>query len=256
VTCCSPKSIRAVFSKPAQQNKLGTDMSTLESLQEIRAISFDGDGTLWDFEQVMRRSLQRVLDELSQIDPDTASLLSIEKMISIRKTVGEELTGKMTNLETIRLEAFKRTLQIVGKPDDCLAAYLNQRYYRFKDISLFDDVMPTLKELNKKFKLGLLSNGNSYPERCGLEGIFEFVVFSQDHGIEKPDPEIFKIALIKAACSPKQLLHVGDSLSNDVQGAANAGITGIWLNRNSTINPGAVSPDYEIKSLTELLEIL
>jgi FMN hydrolase / 5-amino-6-(5-phospho-D-ribitylamino)uracil phosphatase len=233
-------------------------MGKLKRLYGISAISFDGDGTLWDFEHVMRHSLQCVLEELTQIDFETTSKISIEKMISIRNGVAEELKGKVTNLETVRLEAFRRTLQYIGKPNDALALHLNETYlkHRFEDIKLYDDVIATMDVLKKKFKLGLLSNGNSYPERCGLEGFFKFVVFSQDYGVEKPDPAIFSIALEKAECSKHQLLHVGDSLINDVQGATNAGITAVWLNRSSAINHTGTSLDYEISSLTELLEIV
>lgn len=233
-------------------------MGTMKRINGIRAISFDGDGTLWDFEQVMRHSLQCVLEELGRVDPTIASLLSIDKMKSIRNSVAEELKGKVTNLEVVRLEAFRRTLQDIGKSNDALALHLNETYlkHRFEDIKLFDDVIPTLQELKKKFKRGLLSNGNSYPERCGLEGIFKFVVFSQDYGIEKPAPDIFNIALKKAGCSRLQLLHVGDSLTNDAKGATNAGITSVWLNRNSVTNHTSINIEYAINSLTELLEIV
>ena len=236
--------------------RLEVDMMKL--MNGIRAISFDGDGTLWDFEQVMRHSLQCVLEELSRINPGVASLLDVEKMVSIRKSVAEELKGRVTNLEAIRLEAFRRTLQIIGKPDDALASHLNQLYlkHRFEDIKLFEDVIPTLEALHKNYRLGLVSNGNSYPERCGLEGIFAFVVFAQDHGIEKPDAEIFHIAMRKAGCSKGEFLHIGDSLADDVVGAANAGIRCVWLNRNRISNNLGINIDYEIRSLIELVEIL
>ena len=87
----------------------------MKKISGIRAISFDGDGTLWDFEKVMRHSLDYVLRELELIDSDTAGMLSIDKMIRIRNEVAEKLRGKMLNLERVRLEAFKRTLKEIGK---------------------------------------------------------------------------------------------------------------------------------------------
>lgn len=230
----------------------------MNKITSIKTVSFDGDGTLWDFQKVMRHSLGWVLDELKQADPDAASMLSIDKMIEIRNRVAEELKGKTTNLEAIRLEAFRQTLIDIGKPDDTLASHLNEVYlkHRFEDIKLYEDVLPVLHEFRRKYTIGLLSNGNSYPERCGLEGIFQFIVFSQDYEVEKPDPEIYRIALKKAGCSKGELLNVGDSLENDVIGAKNAGIKSIWLNRNQNkINPETVI-EYEIQSLMELLDIL
>lgn len=230
----------------------------MNKITGIKLVSFDGDGTLWDFQKVMRYSLSYVLDELKQSDPDVASMLSIDKMIEIRNRVAEESKGKITNLEDIRLEAFRQTLIDIGRPDYTLASHLNEVYlkHRFEDIELYEDVLPVLQKLKRKYTIGLLSNGNSYPERCGLEGIFQFVVFSQDHGVEKPDPEIYRIALKKAGCSKEELLHVGDSLENDVIGAKNAGIKSIWLNRNQDKTSPEIEAECEIQSLIELLDIL
>lgn len=227
-------------------------------MDTIRAISFDGDGTLWDFEEVMRHSLHHVLIELEQVDPQAATMLSIERMIEIRNRVATELKGEITNLEAIRLEAFRRTLKDIGKPNDDLADHLNRIYlkHRFEDIKLFNDVLPVLKTLQQRYHLGLLSNGNSYPERTGLPGVFQFVVFSEDYGIEKPDPRIFQIAVEKAGCSKEQLLHVGDSLINDVGGAISAGIKSVWLNRAQAVNSLDIMPNFEIHSLLELLDIV
>jgi HAD superfamily hydrolase (TIGR01549 family) len=224
----------------------------------IKAISFDADGTLWDFEEVMRHSLLHVLIELKKLDPGAADMLGIDKMIKIRNRVANELKGRVTNLEAVRLEAFRQTLRDIGRPNDALASHLNQVYlkHRFEDVKLFDGVLPTLKALQVKYALGILSNGNSYPERCGLEGMFQFVIFSQDYGVEKPNLGLFQIALEKAGCSKRQLLHVGDSLHEDIIGATNAGIKCVWLNRKQVKNNLNLKIDYEVSSLPELLEIL
>lgn len=224
----------------------------------IKAVSFDVDGTLWDFEEVMRRSLHYVLKELRKFDLTAAGMLDVEKMIEIRDKVANELKGKVTNLEKVRLEAFRQTLREVGRPNNALASHLNQVFFkhRFEDAKLFDDVLSTLKALRAKYTIGIVSNGTGYPHQSGLENIFQFLVFSQDCDIEKPDPRIFQIAMKKAECSSKQLLHVGDSLQDDVMGALKAGIRCVWLNRKQEKNNLNLKIDYEISSLLKLLEIL
>jgi HAD superfamily hydrolase (TIGR01549 family) len=223
----------------------------------ITTISFDGDDTLWDFDKVMRHALSHALAELRRLVPVAADSLTIETMIAIRNQVAEELRREVTNLGNVRLAAFKKTLEHIGLSDDDLAAHLNAVYgkHRFQDIELFDDVLPTLDVLRGRYTLGLLSNGNTYPERCGLEGRFRFVVFSQDHGIEKPDPRLFKIAMQQAQCTERELLHVGDSLRDDVVGAKQSGARSVWLNRKRSNNDTATQPDFEVSSLTELLHI-
>ena len=227
--------------------------------RRIKAISFDGDMTLWDFERVMRHSLSLALAELRRRVPaQSSSDLTIDKMIEIRNSVAGELKGKIVNLEEIRFYAFKRTVEFVGCADDTLAGDLNTLYlkHRFEDIELYPDVIPTLDSLRPGFPTGLLSNGNGYPERCGLPDRFSFVVFSQDVGVEKPDAGMFLAACKLAGCAPCELMHVGDSLESDVAGANGVGAVSVWLNRDAKQNGSGIVPDHEIRSLTELAEIV
>ncbi|MCJ7736465.1 MAG: HAD family hydrolase, partial [Anaerolineae bacterium] len=236
---------------------LGGDMLTL--LLKIKAISFDGDMTLWDFRRVMRDSLALALGELRRRVPGRASAdLTIDRMIEIRNSVAAELKGSVVNLEVIRLQAFRRTAASVGCADDTLASDLNALYlkHRFEDIELYPDVIPVLDALRADFCVGLLSNGNGYPERCGLPGRFRFTVFSQDLGVEKPDAGMFYAACRRADCAPQELMHVGDSLQTDVAGANGVGAVSVWLNRDGRENNAGIVPDIEIRSLAELLPLL
>ena len=118
----------------------------MKSLAEIKAVSFDADGTLWDFDKVMRHSLRQMLLELRRIDPEAESALDIEKLIRTREQVFGELKSTIINLEKIRFEGFKRSLRDIGRPDDELALHLNEIYlkHRYGNIELFPDVLPTL----------------------------------------------------------------------------------------------------------------
>ena len=231
----------------------------MEKLLQISTISFDGDMTLWDFYKVMRHSLKQTLAELQkQVPTQRALKLTVDEMIAIRDQFAEEVKGEIWSLLEIRQRAFERTLEHVGHSDKDLAAHLNAIYrkHRYGDIELYPDVIPTFDILAPHFKLGLLSNGNTYPERCGLDGRFAFVVFSQDVQVEKPDPKIFQITAERAGCELHQILHVGDSLKNDVAGAKNVGAHTVWLNREGVANNTETQPDYEVASLAEIPEIL
>jgi HAD superfamily hydrolase (TIGR01549 family) len=225
----------------------------------IRAISFDGDMTLWDFEKVMRNSLAHTLDELREHVPgNKCADLTVDRMIEIRNTVAEELKGKGVALEWIILEAFRRTIAAIGSDNHKLAAHLNSVYlkHRFENIELYPDVLPTLDSIAGRHVLGLVSNGNSHPDRCGLRGRFSFVILAQNVGVEKPDPAIFQAACREACCSPEQLMHIGDSLATDVEGARRAGAVSVWLNRDRIPNHTDIRPDHEIHTLIELEDFL
>ncbi|MHA1556170.1 MAG: HAD family hydrolase [Candidatus Heimdallarchaeota archaeon] len=229
----------------------------MKNLSKIKVISFDADGTLWDFQKVMRHSLKHVLIELRDKDSKAYAKLSIEKMIEIRNETAEDLVGK-ENLEEIRHQAFRRTLEAVNKPNDELAKHLNEIYlkHRFEDIELFDDVLPTLTTLKEKYTLIIISNGNSYPEKCGLEKFIDLAIFSQDYNIWKPDKRLFEIAMEKAGCTTDEIVHIGDCLISDVLGAQRTGIDNFWLNRGSKPGLEVVNPENTIYSLTELIDIL
>ena len=230
-------------------------MSIPGKISQIRAISFDGDMTLWDFEKVMRNSLTHVLAELrEQLLGSVCVDLTVDRMIEIRNTVGDEFAGERVTLERVRLEAFRRTIATLGSDDDRLAAHLNSIYleHRFADIELYPDVLPALDSIAGRYVLGLISTATAILSAAGLQGRFSFVVLAQNVGVEKPHPAIFEHACGHARCTPEQLIHIGDSLDTDVAGARRAGAVSVWLNRDRRPNHTSIGPDYEIHSLIEL----
>lgn len=223
--------------------------------QKVRVISFDIDGTLCDFSSIMAKTLQKTLGELASINGSSAEALDVSSLRTTRDQTALEL-GPEVSHEEIRLEAFKRSLESVGVSDPKLTAHLYKFYmrHRFNDLEPFPDVRSVLDSLKGRYRLGVISNGNSYPERIGLEGYFDFVVLSQDHGFRKPDSRLFTVALREAGCEPHEMIHVGDSYVDDVLGAKGAGIMSVLIDRqNSFEYTGA---DLKIASLQELIFLL
>jgi putative hydrolase of the HAD superfamily len=84
--------------------------------------------------------------------------------------------------------------------------------------------------------LGVITNGNTEQQRkklktLGLTERLSMVVTSEEAGVAKPDPRIFRRASEQAAVKPTHCYYVGDRLDTDAQAAAQAGFSGIWLNR-------------------------
>ena len=225
----------------------------------ITAISFDVDQTLIDTDRVIMRSMESVRDELEKRVPgERTRSLTVEEMWSIRDREEKEYVGKVRDFDEIRRRSFHKMLDHVGYTGPDLSTRLNEVYleHRYNDIEPYEDVLPMLDTLGPSFKLGLLSNGNNYPEYFGLADRFDFAVYAQDIGIEKLDPRTFQIAVERAGCSLDQLLHVGDSLETDVAGAQAVGVRAVWLNRDEVPNDTGIEPDHEIYSLTELTAVL
>ncbi|MDE2845827.1 MAG: HAD family hydrolase [Gemmatimonadota bacterium] len=225
----------------------------------IAAISFDVDQTLIDTDRVIMRSMESVRNELiKRVRGERTRSLTVEQMWAIRDREEKDYVGSVRDFDEIRRRSFFRMLDHVGYTGPDLSTRLNEVYlkHRYNDIKPYEDVMPMLDALDMRFKLGLLSNGNNYPEYFGLEGRFDFAVYAQDIGIEKPDPRTFQIATERAGCRLDQLLHVGDSLETDVKGAQAVGICAVWLNRDGLPNDSGIRPDHEIKSLSELPAVI
>jgi FMN phosphatase YigB (HAD superfamily) len=90
---------------------------------------------------------------------------------------------------------------------------------------------------NQKLRIGLICNTGLTPgfglrrflsERHVAE-FFDIMVFSDEVGIRKPDPEIFLIAAKQLDARPHQIIHIGDNLKADIWGAKNAGFGALHL---------------------------
>ncbi len=122
---------------------------------------------------------------------------------------------------------------------------------------LFPDVLKVLESLKARgFITGIISNWDTrlgpLLQGLGLTPYLEHVVLSSMVGWEKPHPRIFEAALMLAGVPPAQALHVGDNYRQDVVGAREAGMHGVWLRRR-----GAQAADCPvILSLRELLTMV
>ena len=200
---------------------------------DIQVVTFDADGTIWDFQQTMRDELGVSLRALQHMYPDEAAELTVEEMVAHRDEAAKVFRGQPMTMEGLRFAAFVRTLDAIGVRDESLARKMAREYLerRYANATVFDDAVPALEALKDHFRLGLLTNGNSYPEKLGLGDRFSFSVVAQDHGVWKPDPAFYDLVVQSADVPAECILHIGDSVANDVRPARRAGMRAVWLNR-------------------------
>lgn len=123
---------------------------------------------------------------------------------------------------------------------------------------LYADTVPTLEALKARgLRLGVISNFDSRLDdvlrNLGLARYFEAVYTSSRTGAAKPDPAIFQAALAESRLPPHCALHTGDSLREDAQGAAAAGLHAVWIDRGN--RPVEASGLTRITRLDELLQL-
>jgi len=101
----------------------------------------------------------------------------------------------------------------------------------------YPDAAPALAELRALgVRLVCVSNWDySLPDvlaRVGLADELDGVVTSAAVGARKPDPRLFEAALEVAGCAADEALQVGDTPTEDVEGANAAGIRALLIDRD------------------------
>lgn len=80
-------------------------------------------------------------------------------------------------------------------------------------------------------RLGIVSNWDrrlrTLYNAFALDRMFPVLICSAEHGVEKPDPWIFRIACRTAGVRPREAVHIGDDPERDVSGATAAGLLGM-----------------------------
>jgi putative hydrolase of the HAD superfamily len=120
------------------------------------------------------------------------------------------------------------------------------------------EVLGRLKKTGKR--LAVVSNWDSRlfhrVEGLGLNGYFEFVLASAVVGCSKPGRRIFDEALRRMGTGADRAVHVGDSLEDDIRGAAGAGIAGILVDRHHPMHGGRREVPSGVKVIGHLDELL
>ncbi len=136
-----------------------------------------------------------------------------------------------------------------GLLDDLIVHFARQESW-----VLYPEVLEVLAALRERgLKLVVVSNWDStlpaLLDRLDLTRFFDEVVVSALVGASKPARAIFERALDAAGVAPHEALHVGDSPSEDYEGARSAGLPALLLDR-----AGVAGDGYEtIRTLQEIL---
>lgn len=191
----------------------------------IKAILFDFDYTLGDREKYAYACYRDILRENTSIkDPVEFEAVLQDCMIWDQKgDVNKKyIKEKLNEVYDIRL------------PYNDFNTYWDSRLWQYCE--MYPDSEPTLKELEKRYKLGIITNGPSEGQRnklrkSGADKYFaeSAVVISGECGMKKPDPEIFRYACGKLNVLTEESVYVGDLYQKDILGARRAGLETVWI---------------------------
>lgn len=220
----------------------------------IRNVLFDLDDTLFDFHKAEKIALTKTLVHFG-IDPteETLALYS-----TINATHWKRLELGEISREEVKVGRYRELFETIGVECDPVKA---TAYYESM-LAIGHYFMPgapeLLEELYRKYRLYIVSNGTAKVQegRIGSSGIAKYmdgIFISQILGANKPDKQFFDICFTEIPdFSLSETVIIGDSLSSDIKGGINAGITTVWFNPKGIENDNDIKPDYTIKELSEV----
>ena len=241
----------------------------------VRAVGFDFMGTLvhvqLDDEKYVQ-SMHRKLGELgitcSYEDLMEAHDKAAQKYRKIRVDTCREIDNRVWVADALKELGYN------AKPQDRLVVEAVDAYFDpfIASLKVAPGAFATLSKIKQYLSVGLISNF-SYRKairealkKLHLDRLLDVVVISDEVGWRKPHPKIFQIFLDELKLEPDEAIYVGDDLKYDIEGAKAIGMKTVLVSGSSTVRedeiygqipqPSSVTPDFTIKSIPELLQIL
>jgi putative hydrolase of the HAD superfamily len=219
------------------------------------AVLLDALGTLVQLDEPWP-ALVRLLDEryAIHISLEAARAALLDEMAHYRSQCIR--AGDEDSLAALRLECaeiLRRGLYPALQEIDSgalVALLLDSLHFR-----AYDDVRPALERWRAAGLARIVVSNwdislHTVLANTGLLGLLDGVVCSAELGASKPDPAPFRAALELAGLPAEQVVHIGDSLDEDVAGAHAAGIEPVLIHRGA----GAVEPPDGVRVIASLRE--
>jgi len=138
---------------------------------------------------------------------------------------------------------------------------LIDRYFEaFPHFFLYDDVVRTLDQLSRHYRLAVVSNiDDDLLALTPLKRNFDLVCTAQKAGGYKPDGTLFRYLIENAGVAKDEILHSGQSQFTDLVGGKPLGLTIAWINRRQiALDTSVPRPDFifrDIQSLSHIVHI-
>ncbi|HYE12036.1 MAG TPA: HAD family hydrolase [Patescibacteria group bacterium] len=220
-------------------------------------ICIDMFQTLVDVNTRVPSIWQRILKDRYTIEERERCVRLVSQKVHNGFHEGVSKTKEFNNLKTIFapwFEEISTETELGFNSHDAVEIFLSEH----GNASFFDDTLPFFELIDGKVPICLVSDADNNMVEPLLEKFrFDRIFISESIGSYKNDPEsrIFLEVLQQYRIKPERILHIGDS-SSDIRGASKVGIKSCWINRSGIEWRYGGKPDYIIKSLVEVLDII
>jgi 2-haloacid dehalogenase len=218
-------------------------------MRQVKGLVFDAYGTLLDVGSVAVACETHF--------PGRGDALSrLWRQRQLEYTWQRSLMGCHVDFWQVTGDALAYACAALGCPaDPTTLAALRDAYLT---LTPFGEVPAALSRLAPQRRL-VLSNGTPVMLRtalghAGLLPHLEAVLSVETVGSFKPAPQVYALATTYLGCRPAEVLFVSAN-GWDVAGAANAGLSTCWVNRNDApLELLDVTPTYVLRDLADLAD--
>jgi len=226
----------------------------------FKVVLWDIDGTLLDFEKAEEAGIRGCFKNFN-LGECTDEMLEEYKIIN--RGYWQAMERGEIEKPVLLVKRFEDFLNAYGL-DSSVAAEFNELYQVLlgETVVFTPHAWETIQALKGKVLQCAVTNGTKVAQdgklkNSKLDTEFDHIFISEVVGIEKPNVGFFDAVFAKIGkYAPDEVLIVGDSLTSDIQGGANAGIRTCWFNPKGVENTSKLKPDFEIRDVGEVLEIL
>lgn len=168
------------------------------------------------------------------------------------KTLFENSYGE--NFRTQReleTQSLVNTIQYFGSSEDGVKLS-NEMFEYWVKPPIFEEAKQFFKECPVPIYIVSNIDRADILEAIRYHGLTPQDVFTSEDALSyKPRKELFELALKSIGLSAEEVVHIGDSLSSDIKGAAAVGIDAIWINRSGKPVPEGVTA---VQNLLEVFD--
>jgi len=227
---------------------------------KIKAIFFDADGTLVNHKECEKQALNFLFDNIGISYKDDYQ--DVFRPIDIMLWENESYNGTPVSRDDIPTYRFKLLFEKKNiNYDNYTKANEFFKVGLAKSVALMENAVEIIDYLhNKGYIICVVTNGLIELQRPRLTNskinkYISHIMVSEEVGAHKPNPLIFNTLLKKICLDHSEVIMVGDSLKNDIQGGKNANIKTVWYNPDHVKNKTGILPDYKINNLLELKDM-
>jgi FMN hydrolase / 5-amino-6-(5-phospho-D-ribitylamino)uracil phosphatase len=226
-------------------------------LDNVRAVAFDLDNTLWDIAPVIERAEARLHAWLHEHCPRIPERVSLADMRAAREALAREEPHNAHDFTYLRVTALARHARECGYEEEVAHRAFEVFFAARNELDLFADVRPALERLRSRYRLATFSNGNADLARVGLAEFFAVSLNARQVGVGKPHPRCFERIAEELRVAPGEIVYVGDDPVLDVEASRAAGLRSAWVNRFDQQWPDTLAPaDFVVTNCTQLAELL